>query len=107
MMIALSIRLEENILRDPDKGDRTSVWFWVMMRNLGLDCMTDDCFDEDEAVDILRNFVNRNYEKNGQGGLFFLGKKWAKSGQKSGLDMRNVEIWYQANYFFSENMATF
>lgn len=99
MMIALSIRLEDNILRDPDKGDRTSVWFWVMIRNLGLDWMSDDRFDEAEAVDILENFVARNYEKSGRGGLFFLAMPR--------FDMRETEIWYQASYFFAENLEEF
>ena len=99
MMIALSYRLEENIFKDPDKGDRTGVWFWVMMRNLGLDWMSDDRYDEAEAMDILRNFVARNYGKNGFGGLFFL--------KNDRIDMRVTEIWYQAHYFFTENWDEF
>ena len=36
MMIALAIRCEENIMDDPNIGDRTAQWFWGMVVNLGL-----------------------------------------------------------------------
>ena len=36
MMIALSMRCEEQIMDDPDIGNRTGQWFWDMIDNLGL-----------------------------------------------------------------------
>ena len=99
MMIALAIRLEENILRDPDKGDRTSLWFWVMVENLGLIDEVDDNFDRDFVRDILDRFVERRL-KNGQFcGLFNV--------TMATFNLKNVEIWYQANYFFAENLKRF
>ena len=34
MMVALSLRCEESIMRDYDIGDRTHVWFWEMIKSL-------------------------------------------------------------------------
>lgn len=87
MMIALSIRCEEHIMDDPDIGNRTSQWFWEMINNIGLEDMTDDDFDEDfvrHKIDIL---LNREYEPNGEGGLFIV--------EDCDYDLRTVEIWYQ------------
>ena len=99
MMIALAIRLEENILKDPDKGNRTSLWFWVMVENLGLAGQVDRRFDREFVRDILEKFVERK-PKNGEFcGLFRV--------TKTGTKLATAEIWYQANYFFAENMGRF
>ena len=45
MMVALSMKMEEQIMDDPDIGDRTSVWFWKMIDNLGLGTMHDGIID--------------------------------------------------------------
>lgn len=87
MMIALSIRCEEHIMDDPDIGNRTSQWFWEMINNIGLEDMTDEGFDEDFVrykIDIL---LNREYEPNGEGGLFVV--------EDCDYDLRTIEIWYQ------------
>ena len=70
MMIALAIRCEESIMDDPDIGDRTSEWFWLMMKNLGLDYMSDRKFDRDIAEEKISIFLDRRYKRNGEGGLF-------------------------------------
>lgn len=57
MMIALAIRCEESIMDDPDIGDRTSEWFWLMMKNLGLDYMSDRKFDRDIAEEKYLYFL--------------------------------------------------
>ena len=94
MMIALAIRIEDNIMYDPDKGDQTSKWFWIMVRNLGLEDCTDENFYEREVDDILDRFLERQYDYYGNGNIFTV--------NNPRNDMRKVEIWYQANYFFSE-----
>lgn len=91
MMIALSIRCEENIMDDPGIGDRTSQWFWGMIINLGLGAMLDDRFDERyvrERIDIL---LRRKYEPDGTGGLFTI--------ENCRRDLRNIEIWYQLCWY--------
>lgn len=94
MMVALSIRCEEHIMDNPDIGDRTGEWFMNMIENLGLKKMTDECFDERYVSRVLECFLNRKYKRNGEGGLFTV--------CHSGIDMRSVEIWYQAMWYFDE-----
>lgn len=91
MMVALAIRIEENIMDDPDKGDRTGQWFWGMIVSLGLGSMIDDRFDERFADRVLTAFFNRDYEPNGKGGLFTI--------RNCTEDLRDVEIWCQANWY--------
>lgn len=91
MLIALAIRLEEHIMDDPEIGNRTGQWFWNMITNLGLGSMDDEKFDKKYAVDIIRRFLNRDYERNGKGGLFTV--------EHCRYDLRNVEIWYQACWY--------
>lgn len=93
MMIALSIRCEEHIMDDPDVGNRTGQWFWSMLVSLGLGAMDDRKFDRYRVDMILERFLDREYERNGEGGLFTV---------NNGRDMRHIEIWYQMNYYLSE-----
>lgn len=94
MMVALSIRCEEHIMDNPDIGDRTGKWFLDMIVNLGLEKMTDDRFDKRYVERILHRFLNREYGRNGDGGLFTV--------HHSRIDMRSVEIWYQAMWHLDE-----
>lgn len=91
MMVALSIRCEETIMTDDDYGDRTGNWFWNMITSLGLETMDDSRFDDNYVFGVLDVFVNRQYKRNGEGGLFTI----------DGItrDMRNVEIWYQMCWY--------
>ena len=41
-----------------------------MIDNLGLESMYDDNFDKVYADKIIYRFLNREYEPNGDGGLF-------------------------------------
>jgi hypothetical protein len=94
MLIALSVRCEENIMDEPRIGNRTSQWFWGMIRTLGLGAMNDKYFDYDYCVDVLDRFMNRKYEPNGNGGLFCL-----KGTQE---DLRNIEIWTQFLWYLDK-----
>ena len=87
MMVALAIRCEEHIMEDQDIGDRTGQWFWMMIDNLGLSDMTNDRFDVDYIEEVLDRFHNREYKRNGEGGLFAV--------RNCTKDMRSMEIWYQ------------
>jgi len=87
MMVALAVRCEEHIMFDPSIGDRTGVWFWSMIQNLGLSAMDDTMFDEAFTERILTKFLKREYEPDGEGGLFLV--------EHPRKDLRTVEIWYQ------------
>ena len=91
MMIALAIRCEETIMDDENFGDRTDQWFWDMMKNLGLGHMDDDEFDEEYVSDVITKFLNRDYEPDGRGGLFFV--------RNCDIDLRDVEIWIQMLWY--------
>jgi len=99
MMIALAIRWESDVQQDPDLGDRSSEWFWLMMDNLGLLEFDNKYYDDEIVSDILQEFLDRKYCKDGTGGLFMV--------KNSKIDMRKVEIWYQINYYFKENFNKF
>lgn len=87
MIAALSMRCEENIMDNPDIGNRMSQWFWDMISNLGLRMMDDLRFDRFYVDDVISRFLNRKYKRNGEGGLFTV-KQCPK-------DLRRTEIWYQ------------
>lgn len=95
MMVALAIRCEEQIMDDPDVGDRTGQWFWNMIVNLGLGPMDDRRFDPAFVDRILQRFMNREYGPHGEGGLFTV--------RNCRNDMRSIEIWYQMNHYLAEN----
>lgn len=94
MMIALSIRCEEHIMDDPDIGNRTGQWFWDMIDNLGLGSMDNTKFNIDYVDGVLLRFINREYGRNGDGGLFTV--------KDCRRDMRSVEIWYQMCWYLDE-----
>ena len=95
MMIALSVRCE-NIMEDPEQGDRVGMWFWNMIVNLGLGSMTDDRFDANYIDEVIFRLLNREYDPDGEGGLFVI-----KNCEK---DLRTVEIWYQLWWYLNEIM---
>lgn len=96
MMVALAIRCEETIMDDTRYGDRTGQWFWNMMRNLGIGNMYDDIFDKRVVKNIIYKFIDRRYDPDGRGGLFYI--------KDCEDDLRNVEIWTQLCWYL-DNFA--
>lgn len=63
-------------------------WFWEFMTNLKLDEFRRVSeSDEREIHHILKTFLSREYEDDGQGGMFPM--------RRPEQDQREVEIWYQ------------
>lgn len=91
MMVALAIRCESQVMFDREYGDRTSVWFWTMIVNLGLGGMTDDRYDPNLVDRVLDIFLNRAYDYDGTGGLFAV--------ENPPQDLRTMEIWYQMHLY--------
>ena len=94
MMVALAVRCEEDMMDDPDYGDRTSQWFWNMVVSLGLGGMTDRVYDYERVEMVIQRFLNRDYEPNGKGGLFTL--------RHAPFDARKVDIWHQLCWYLDE-----
>jgi len=93
MMVALAFRCDEHIMWDPEVGNQTGKWFWLMIKNLGLESYDDNHFDPITVYDIVDAFMERQYEPDGKGGLFYI--------KGTDKDLREVEIWYQLNLYLS------
>lgn len=91
MLVALSLRCEEETMDDPRIGNRTSQWFWGMITNLGLGSMTDSRFDKWFVEEKIERFLDRDYEPDGKGGLFTI--------ENCVRDLRTVEIWHQLCWY--------
>lgn len=81
MLIALSRRLSF------EDGETDRNWFWHLLDNLGLGNQSDNKHDPEFTEEVVERLIWRNYEPNGQGGLFPL--------KGACPDQRNIEIWYQ------------
>lgn len=95
MMVALAIRMEDDIMYDPEYGNRTALWFGDMIRSLELDQMTDENFDAEYVGYCINRLLTRTYDPDGKGGLFTL--------ENPVGDCRKAEIWYQMNWYLGEH----
>ena len=93
MMVALAINIEIDIMDDPSYGDRTGQWFWAMVVSLGLGGMNDRRYDDRLVGDVIGNFLRRDYEPDGRGGLFTV--------RGCDRDLRDMEIHIQRNYYLN------
>ena len=93
MILALAIRIEEQIMDDPSYGDRTQQWFWGMLSNIGIGMMSDDIYDDKYVNERIYRFLERRYEPNGKGGLFYI--------RNCDQDLRDVEIWTQVCWYLN------
>ena len=111
MLVALAVKCEENIMDDPtgvhrsitlqqaqrihwvlnNYGNRTGQWFWKMITNLGLSTMYNNKFDKKIVNIVIEKFLDREYEPNGQGGLFVI--------RNCRKDLREVPIWQQLCWY--------
>lgn len=99
MMVALAHKGEEMIMDDSNYGDRTGQWFWNMIVSLGLGKMNDLNFDEDYVYRTVYRFLDRNYEPDGEGGLFTI--------RDCQDDLRDVEIWTQYMWYLNTVIEDF
>jgi hypothetical protein len=86
----------QSILSD-ETEEELSIYFWDLMKNLGLI----DTLKKGkrkfiiESTIIITTFLSRNYNSNGEGGLFPL--------NSASDDQRDVELWYQMMGYLEEN----
>lgn len=95
-LIALAKRM--NFIASPPDEEHTADFFWMLLTNIGLSEMTDDRYWDlggDERVNqTIDTVLERKYAPNGEGSLFPM--------QNPKADMRNVEVFYQMNYYIRE-----
>lgn len=93
-LVALSMKIQEI----DDFEHDVDYYFWILLRNIGLDQMDNPTFINQSVIDIFESSVNRvldrTYKRNGVGGLFPL-KGRCK-------DQRKIEIWIQMNQYILE-----
>lgn len=90
VLIAFSERASFQIDMSPQE------WFWQFITNLRLDIYSRASHSDRMKIDdILNRFVMREYEPNGDGGLFPL--------RRPKHDQRKVEIWYQFCEYVEDN----
>lgn len=101
-MLELFIAIAKNmsfLMYGNSMGHRTAYYFWILMKNLGISKITDDKWHtingEFFVEDAVHRVVDRQYDKNGKGGLFPL--------QHPSEDQRGVELWYQMHAWLREN----
>lgn len=94
MMVALAVRIEEDIMDDPQYGCRISQWFWHMFSNLGLAKYDDKNYDGDAVYDIIQRFLNREYNEK-KGGIF-------KFRHRTPSPIEDVELWTQMSWYINE-----
>lgn len=94
MLVALSVRADKDITGVPD-NDGSFVWFWTFVENLGLMEYDDSHFDPDAVCQIIDDWMERRYQKNGFGGLFPVQNE-------SGRDQRNLSTWQQLCQYIME-----
>lgn len=95
MMVALAIRCESDIMQDDDLGNRTYLWFWEMIQNLGLFGFSDDRFDEvawSQLDWVIGRMLDRLYTPDD-----WVGCLWPIPGS----DFREVEVWQQMNWYIN------
>ena len=92
MLVALALRCEEQIMSDALYGNRTGLWFWKMIDNLGLDKMDEKHYDESLVEETIDVFLNREYDRNGHGGNIFIV-------EDERYNLKAMEIWYQMNVY--------
>ena len=95
MLISMAHRIDKEIMYDHEFGDRTNIWFWEMVHNLGIDEFDDGNFRQDTVAEKVGIWLTRQYDSHGNGGILPV-----KNPDK---DQRQIEIWGQVQEYFLEN----
>ena len=97
---ALAVECEDKLMHNDDYGNRTCVWFWMILKNLELDDYSDDVYSSRAAEDVedtINIFLDRGYDQWGDGGPFVVKKPY--------YDMRRAPLWEQLNWELNEEYA--
>lgn len=98
LCIALAMRMEF-AYGWPEQDEGVAIWFWELMKNIGLDIYTDDRYSSTEHAwhiieEILDVVIERLYTPQGHGGLFPL--RCTDGAQN------RLELWYQMSLYLEE-----
>lgn len=93
MMIGLALRMENDFLYDGDYGDRTHIWFWDMVKSLGLSRYPDRSFYQYDVRCIIEDFLDR------KGGIFLFPVV------DRNFDWTEMEIWWQLNKYILDRFS--
>ena len=94
MLVALSIRIENDISYDAEYGNRIGQWFWQMATNIGFGGMYNSNWNPQEAEAVLQRFLNRQYRPDGAGSIFTI--------HTPGANVLDMDLWTQMLWHFSE-----
>jgi hypothetical protein len=97
LLVALAMRIEEDVMYTPEDGDRTKTWFKIMLENIDLLRMNDDDYYQPFVDNVLESIMARRYKKNSKGSLFPVR-------HTHGKDWRTTELWMQMQLYFDENV---
>lgn len=95
MLVAMAIKCDRDIMYDASEGPRGYYWFRIFLENLYGDLKMANELDGDEIVDICMRFIERRYDRHGNGGMFPM--------KHSKIDQRRVQLWIQMNAWILEN----
>lgn len=82
-----------------ETSEAPGLWFFRFLENLGIKDYDDrrwTVWSEDRVDRIVERWIAREYNANGEGGIFPL-----KNPQR---DQRDVELWYQMSAYVLERM---
>lgn len=91
LIIAVASRCQDVMFDGYDNPYTVKFWFWKMFENLELENMDDTHYDPYYVEHVTCRLISRDYEPDGRGGLFYI--------SEPPEDMRNVQIWYQMNWY--------
>lgn len=103
LLVSLAVECEEEIMSNPDKGDRTVSWFWLFLQNAGLTLYSDKYLKQNKhdyaKIELwIATFNSRTYKRDG--------KDYILPIHKSRKDLRKYDLWTQLNWFINENFDT-
>lgn len=96
--VIISIAKRMNFICSSFDEDKTKIIFWRLIANLDLAGMSDPNYFKlggDSRVEaILTNWMERDYEPDGRGGLFPM--------VEPRENQRETELWYQMNQYLTD-----
>lgn len=101
VLMALALKIDDKVMWEARYGDRYLDWFWMFLDNLGMSNATDGKWNRDWELFVdgkVEQTVYREYAEDGEGGIFQVDRR------PNNEDMRDVDLWRQAMWYFSENI---